>query len=246
MAGIGSTRTWAMVAVVLGAVLLGATAYAVVGARTGIVGFREAFGMLRWIVQGGLIALVAAAGVLIASFITGDGAGRGLSILAIVLILIPVAGILMSRQAPPPGAPINDITTDLEDPPRFEAVLAVRPPNANPTEYGGEAVAARQREAHPEVRPIESELPPDEAFRRALEVAEDMGWEVVAEDAGGGIIEAVDTTTFFRFKDDIVIRVRPGARGSRVDLRSLSRVGRSDLGKNAARISEFSERFAGA
>ena len=244
MAGIKSTRTWAIVAVVLGALLLGATAYAVVGARTGAVGFREAFGMLRWIVQGGLVALVLAAGVLIASFATGDGAGRGLSILAIVLILIPVAGILLNQQSPPPGAPINDITTDLEDPPRFDAVLAVRPPNANATQYGGDAVAARQREAHPEVRPIESELPPDEAFRRALAVAEDMGWEIVAQDAAAGIIEAVDTTAFFRFKDDIVVRVRPSARGSRVDLRSLSRVGRSDLGKNAARIMEFSERFA--
>jgi uncharacterized protein (DUF1499 family) len=140
--------------------------------------------------------------------------------------------------------PINDITTDLEEPPRFAAVVAARPPHANSVEHGGAAVAARQRKAYPEIRPIETALSPDEAFSRAVEVAEKMGWEIIARDTAARVIEAVDTTAIFRFKDDIVVRVRAAAEGSRVDLRSASRIGRSDLGKNAARIIEFSQRFA--
>lgn len=239
----GSTRAWALAAVVLGLLLIAATAWAVIGARTGAVDFRGAFTILRWVVLGGLAALLLAAGVLVATFVTGDVSGRGLAVLGLVLSLIPVGGIWLNQQAPPPGPPINDITTDTGDPPQFDAVLDVRPSSANSVEYGGEAVAARQREAHPEVRPIETQLPPDEAFDRALAVAGDMGWEVVARNRDAGIIEAVATTTFFRFKDDVVVRVRPAAPGSRVDLRSLSRVGRSDLGKNAERIVEFTERF---
>lgn len=139
---------------------------------------------------------------------------------------------------------INDITTDLEDPPRFEAVLAVRPPTSNPVDYAGPAVAAVQRKAYPRVRPISTPLSPEQAYDRALEVARDMGWEIVAAARDRGVIEAVATTRLFRFKDDVVVRVRPAPTGARVDLRSLSRIGRGDLGKNAARIVEFARRFS--
>lgn len=139
---------------------------------------------------------------------------------------------------------LNDVTTDLEDPPRFEAVLALRPAHANSVEHGGARVAARQRAAYPKVQPIVTALPPAEAFRLAVATAKALGWEIVARDAARGIIEAVDTTKLLRFKDDVVVRIRPHETGSRVDLRSLSRIGRGDLGKNAARIIEFAQRFA--
>lgn len=141
---------------------------------------------------------------------------------------------------------INDITTDLEDPPRFESVLATRPARANSVEHGGPVVAARQREAYPFVQPILTPLSPDEAFGRSLRIAEQMGWEIVARDSRKRVFEAVDTTRILRFKDDVAVRVRPAPEGSRVDLRSLSRIGRGDLGRNAARIAEFTERFARA
>ena len=73
-----------------------------------------------------------------------------------------------------------------------------------------------------------------------------MRWNIVARNSESGIIEAVATTRFFRFKDDVVVRVRPTAEGSRIDLRSRSRIGLSDLGKNAARIMEFRSRFRSA
>jgi uncharacterized protein (DUF1499 family) len=73
--------------------------------------------------------------------------------------------------------------------------------------------------------------------------AEGMGWEVVGRDADTGRIEAVDTTRWFGFKDDIAIRVTPAGAGSRIDVRSKSRVGRGDLGTNARRIRAYLQRL---
>ena len=92
---------------------------------------------------------------------------------------------------------------------------------------------------------LRSTLDADAAYQRALEVAQAMGWEIVAQNSRGGIIEAIDTTRLFRFKDDIVIRVVGTPEGSTIDIRSRSRLGRSDLGKNAARIREYLGRFTG-
>jgi len=66
-----------------------------------------------------------------------------------------------------------------------------------------------------------------------------MGGELVASDPVAGRIEATDTTFWFGFKDDIVVRVAPAPGGSRVDVRSTSRVGLSDVGTNAARIRKY-------
>lgn len=142
------------------------------------------------------------------------------------------------------GTPINDITTDTVDPPAFDAVIPLRPPGSNPVEYGGAAVAARQAQLYGDIGPVRSTLSTEDAHGRALDVARRMGWEIVASDSGTGMIEAVATTRLFRFKDDVAIRVTRTAQGSRVDIRSRSRVGRSDLGKNAARIREFIRRFS--
>jgi uncharacterized protein (DUF1499 family) len=142
---------------------------------------------------------------------------------------------------------IHDITTDPGDPPAFAALLPEREESWNGAEYGGPGIAEQQQKGYPDIVPIESALPAGEAFDRALAVARGMGWKVASADAARGRIEATDTTRWLRFKDDVVIRVRPGEGGaSRVDVRSASRLGLSDLGKNAQRIREFSRRFAGS
>ncbi len=87
------------------------------------------------------------------------------------------------------------------------------------------------------------EIAPPEAFRRAEEIARGMGWEIVASVPREGRIEATDTTFWYGFKDDIVIRIEPEASASRIDVRSVSRVGKSDVGKNAARIRAFMARL---
>jgi uncharacterized protein (DUF1499 family) len=155
-------------------------------------------------------------------------------IIAIALVAIP-ARFRMGTPAPP----IHDITTDTQDPPQYLAVLPLRADAPNTTEYGGERVAVQQRQAYPDLQPATLKVPPSQAFERALGAAREMGWEIVAADAAAGRIEATDTTFWFGFKDDVVIRVRPSEGGSRVDVRSLSRVGGGDAGTNAKRIRAF-------
>lgn len=242
MVTIKSPRAWSLAIFVFALLLLAGTGYAIIGSRNGLTDYRSAFGLLGTIARVGAGALVVALIVLLYSL--KNRQGTVYSAAASALLALLVGTMALNRAAPPPGPPINDITTDLDDPPTFNAVIPLRPQGSNAIEYGGPEVAAVQRRVHPEVHPIESRLSAAAAFDRALRVAESMGWDIVAADASTGIIEAVDTTTFFRFKDDVVIRVRPDGEGSRIDLRSRSRIGRSDLGKNAARIMAYEAAFA--
>ena len=140
--------------------------------------------------------------------------------------------------------PINDITTDTTNPPAFSAVTSLRHKGNNSIAYGGPLVAARQAALYADIQPIKSELSLADAFKKALRIAENMGWEIITTDEKNGIIEAVDTTLIFRFKDDVVIRVTSVGSGSRTDLRSQSRIGLSDFGKNASRIRSFIQNFS--
>lgn len=139
---------------------------------------------------------------------------------------------------------IHDITTDTENPPLFVALVAERAAaGAAPHAYGGPDLAAKQRYGYPDLGPFMVHLDRDAAFDRVLKVAQAMGWDMVDSNKAEGRIEASESTFWYGFTDDIVIRVGPagdGAEaGSRIDMRSLSRWGRSDLGVNAARIRAF-------
>ena len=100
-------------------------------------------------------------------------------------------------------------------------------------------MAAQQREAYPDIVPADYPVDTQAAFEAAVAAARDLGWTVVAMDEAGGRIEAIDRTFWFGFADDVVIRIRPTDAGSRIDVRSVSRVGVSDVGANAARIRDF-------
>jgi uncharacterized protein (DUF1499 family) len=134
---------------------------------------------------------------------------------------------------------IHDITTDTEDPPQFVALLALRRTTYNGPEYGGDEIARIQKAAYPDIRPRDLADTPARAFERALRAARGMGWAVVAAVPEDGRIEATATTPLLRFKDDVVIRVTARGAGSRIDVRSKSRLGRSDLGANAKRIRRY-------
>lgn len=152
-------------------------------------------------------------------------------------LLMPFRQLLSGRGLPS----IHDITTDPEDPPTFAAVLPRRRGKVSPPEYDGASAADLQRRAYPDIVPLDLGVAADRAIDEAAAVARELGWEVVAVDRTRGVVEAIDTTFWFRFKDDVVVRVRPaGASRSRVDVRSKSRVGRGDLGANARRIRMFS------
>jgi uncharacterized protein (DUF1499 family) len=147
-----------------------------------------------------------------------------------------------AKQVPP----IHDITTDTANPPQFVAVLPLRAKAANPATYGGPEIAAQQLKAYPQIVPLNLPVSPGAAFERALATVRDSGWEVVDAVPAEGRIEATATTLVYGFKDDVVIRIAPAAQGSRVDVRSVSRVGRSDLGANATRIDTFLNKLADA
>jgi len=134
---------------------------------------------------------------------------------------------------------IHDISTDTDNPPPFVALLTLRLQSANGAAYGGAAVAAEQRARYPDVQPLLLDAPPTVVFAKALQAAQDMGWHIAAAIANEGRIEATATTRWLRFKDDVIIRILARGTGSRLDIRSMSRIGRSDFGANAKRIRAF-------
>ena len=136
---------------------------------------------------------------------------------------------------------IHDISTDLDNPPKFVAILPLR---GGSVEYGGAAVAAQQLHGYPDIKTVVLPVPQDRAFQAALETARDLGWQVVAAVPAEGRIEATDTTFWFGFKDDVVIRIFPAGDRSLLDIRSVSRVGVSDVGTNAKRIRTFLAKMA--
>jgi uncharacterized protein (DUF1499 family) len=179
---------------------------------------------------------IAAAAVAAVTLAIPKARARGLfmPMLALVIGLATLYGPLEFRRQARSFPPINDITTDTENPPRYMT---------QQRSYPGADVARQQRAAYPDLLPVLMPVPPAAAFKKAVAAAESMGWEVVGVDAAAGTIEAVDTTRFFGFKDDIAIRVTPTADGARIDIRSKSRVGRGDVGTNAHRIRAYSERL---
>ncbi len=135
---------------------------------------------------------------------------------------------------------IHDITTDWDNPPQFRAVLALRQAEeANPVAYEGAKISDQQRRAYPDIAPLTLDWAPTDALTRALKTAEQLGWTVVATDLEAGRIEASQRSRWFGFTDDVVIRVAPAGNGSRVDIRSVSRMGRGDFGVNAMRVRTY-------
>jgi uncharacterized protein (DUF1499 family) len=136
--------------------------------------------------------------------------------------------------------PIHDITTDPDNPPAFVAIVAARTAEGgNPVAYEGAKTAEQQRRAYPDIAPLNLTLPRDAAFKRALDTAQRMGWTIATADEAAGRIEASDQSRWMGFTDDIVIRVTATDTGSRIDMRSSSRLGRSDFGVNAARVRAY-------
>ena len=219
--------------------LLAALAY-----RSGGLALGPALQTIRWSAGGALAAAVLALIAIVGSFHAGARAGLAVPAIALAVALA-VAGpplYLWHRVQTLPR--IHDASTDTEQPPAFVAVLPLRAGSRNSTVYGAD-VAALQKAAYPDLHPARLGVAPPEALRRAEQVAREMGWQIVAVDPAALRIEATATTLLFGFKDDVVIRVAPAAAGSRVDVRSLSRVGGSDFGANANRVRAFVERLEG-
>ena len=155
---------------------------------------------------------------------------------------MPASWRLNARQLPV----IHDLTTDTVQPPQFVAILPLRKDAPNPADYGGPEIAEQQKRAYPDLRTEVLDLPFGRAFDRALASARASGWRIVAAEPEQGRIEATDTTFWFGFTDDIVIRMASAGERTLLDIRSVSRVGKSDVGANARRIRSYLKRLRSA
>jgi hypothetical protein len=245
-------RRWAVrlsiAAAILGFGSVAAALIAALGAGRGAWHFGIGFTVLQYAFFAAIAGIVLA---LVAIFIASRAAPK---LILLNLAVILVAGgfvaylgsqIRTARSVPP----IHDISTDLEDWPRLDRLilrednLAVVPDMGRPDLAALsplERWKAIHREHYGDIATIRVPWSVEETVGRARALAEERGWEIVTTDPDGGI-EAVDTSLFFRFKDDVVVRVRPAGdgTGSIVDMRSVSRVGVSDIGVNARRVREF-------
>jgi uncharacterized protein (DUF1499 family) len=163
--------------------------------------------------------------------------------LAMILSLLPLLGIgsqiLMVRSLPG----IHNISTDTTNPPEFNRIAELRTEEDNPLEYQA-SLADQQIKAYPNVKSLTTDLTPRQAHRIALGIASYLDWDIVAENVVTGVIEATETTKLWAFKDDVVLRITESPEGgSTIDMRSVSRIGQSDLGANAKRIEKFMAEF---
>lgn len=206
--------------------------------------FRPGFTIFGWAGYGGLAAAALSLWGLVVARPGGPRRGFLFALVGLFGGLV-VAGIpwlwWRTVQSVPP---IHDISTDMETPPVFVAILPLRAGAPNSAEYGGPEIAAQQRAGYPDLGPLTLSESPAQVFPRALAAAHDLGWQVVASEPSEGRIEASATTFWFGFVDDVVVRITPSGSGSRIDVRSVSRVGRSDVGANAKRISTYLKQLA--
>ncbi len=226
------------------------------GKQAGLWDFRMALGILPWAVYVGAAAFGLGVIWVVWALVSNDGKGALWGIIgtagAACVIALPLYEFYVARSVPP----IHDITTDIANPPQFVAILPLRAAAhaLNPPQYDGstmipfdgqkETVAQLQRKYYPDIFTVQVLTPPAKLFARALKAAEGMGWHIVAQDPKTGRIEASDTTFFMGFTDDVVIRVEPSGSGAKLDIRSESRVGFSDIGTNARRIRAYFKELA--
>ncbi len=213
---------------------------AALGNAWGWWGFRGAFGAIRWIAYGGLLAAAIALVGGAASIQRKSRIGIVLGLVGLAVGItsawVPYANLKALRASPR----LSDITTDMVNPPNFVAALALRKASKarNKVSYGP-AKAKLQKQHYPDIKPATLDLPPGQAFDKALAVARGLGWAIIASDKAARRIEASESTFWFGFVDDVVIRIATDGNGSRVDVRSSSRIGRRDARVNANRVRNF-------
>lgn len=226
------------------------------GSGIGLWGWQAGLAAVPWIILTAVITLLLA----IAFIVLDRRKGRktrwpfiGLGMVAtfgFLAYLAPYGSAMLTLPA------IHDVTTDLADPPQF-TTLTLRTdnwdkiPGADDRKMSG--MNPRQRwamvhqDAYPDIRSVRIDQPVAEVIEKAERLAEDRGWDIASVDPAAGNLEATDTVSLFRFKDDIVIRARAAENGtaSIIDIRSVSRFGVHDLGVNAKRVRRFLSDLSG-
>ncbi len=253
-------RRWVLIGATVIAVLAVLNfVFAALGSKLGLWSWQFGLGTLTTQIGPLLLGLSVVAGILalLLALLVKPRSGLAVAALALIVGVVGIArlGAVRTKVANLPF--IHDVTTDTQDPPVFtDIVLRERAavPGVNTLDYDGKTAPARrsngtsstalvsalQTQAYPEIRTLVLSEPVDVVFGRAEQVARDLGWAIKSSDVKAGTIEATDTTFWWGFEDDVAIRLRPAkGGGTRVDARSVSRVGGSDMGANAARLQAF-------
>ena len=214
----------------------------ILATRLELIHFRTAFDFITWSVVLAIVIFVLGTIIGFTKSATAPDlarAGRMASMLSLIPIFILGNQMIKVRTLPS----IHNISTDVSDPPQFVDVPELRGPNTNALEFDPELVDL-QLAAYPNVKTFLSDKPVQDVFEQCLEIANELGWSIVSTNQFEGIIEATETTRLWGFKDDVVIRVQQQDTQTAVDLRSVSRVGQSDIGANAKRIERFLDRLS--
>lgn len=212
--------------------------------RYDVCSWRVGLSILALAAYAGLVLAIVAALLLALAVVPRWRPGLALALVALCFALAALAPPMVLRAEARKVPPIHDISTDTDDPPAFVALLPERQKAPNGAAYGGPEIAAAQKRGYPDIKTLVVASKPADTMQRAIDAARAMGWQIAATDTAAGRIEATARTSWFGFRDDVVVRIRPQGDGSRVDVRSVSRVGRSDLGANARRVKEYLGRLA--
>ena len=208
--------------------------------------------------QPALLLLIVSLGIAVVTLISslvlfvltkdkGFSQNRKFLFMALLIGLVPsvLVGTQLRKATSVPE--IHDITTDTFNPPIFNDIAELRKeaPNGLVYEYQGSSkkLAELQRAAYPDLKPLVSPLPVEQVIERSTDILKGQGLDIIDVDHVKGVVEATATSFWYGFKDDVVVRIQATDQGSRIDLRSVSRVGRSDIGANAARIRTFIKKF---
>lgn len=191
---------------------------------------------------GALLGLLAVVISIVGMFTSRKAAysGQSLAWVGRILGLLAASPVLITLFTAADVPPIHDISTDLENPPVFKAIQNVRTAEHNPLDRKNPPnLKAMQQKAYPDLKSMLINKPVNQVFDQAEALVRASGWQLVVASKAEGRIEATAMTPIMQFKDDVVIRIREQGAGTIVDMRSVSRVGTSDLGANAARVKAF-------
>ncbi len=214
------------------------------GHKFEILPFRPAFLGFALAVLVSLVVFLVSFGAYVFSVVKGGESSNTAYLLDAGLAVVPVIAMVLLVGKGFSAPKIHDVATVTDGSLRFVHTVTLRKPSENSIDPPVDAVVALQKKHYPNLSPIQSALSKPDAFSRCMSVIEQLGWEISDQSKEEGRIEAIEETRLFGFKDDILIRVMETESGSQIDLRSVSRVGVSDLGANAKRIDRFKESFA--
>lgn len=235
-----------------------ATFIAIVVVRSGALDFVPALATLAGALLLAVVAIMLAVAAGVGIWREGYGGMRyavAAALIGLSLIAYPAYQGVKAYRLPQ----IYDVTTDPSDPPQFDVLARLRPRDANPIGYEGLYAAHLQHIAYPDIEADTTTATPQEAFDAVMKIIAKRRWRVVnarppqapatgrvadaqaGQGAAGsdGIIEAVAHSLILAFPEDVVVRIRSTADGTRIDARSASRYGHTDLGSNAQRVGDL-------